>query len=134
MARRFARLGLSWRAMPCALDDPLRIHAVEHDGSIVLAVEGELDIATSPLLDEALVQARATDATSIVVDLFKISFIDSTGLHVLFKHVCAEEGRARLYLTRGSPQVERLFELSGAKDYLPFVSDGLTTLDSEGGF
>lgn len=103
------------------LDAPLRIHAVEHDGSIVLGVEGELDIVTSPLLDEALLRARATDATSIVVDLSKISFIDSTGLHVLFKHAQAEEGRARLHLTRGSPQAERLFELSGVKDYLPFI-------------
>lgn len=103
------------------LDAPLRIHAVEHEGSIVLAVDGELDIVTSPLLDEALVRARATDATSVVVDLFKISFIDSTGLHVLFKHAREEEGRARLHLTRCSPEAQRLFELSGVKDYLPFI-------------
>jgi anti-sigma B factor antagonist len=110
---------LSWKQ---SSDSPLRIETVQRGASLVLVVHGELDIVTSPLLDEALERARATDATSIVVDLFRISFIDSTGLHVLFKHAREEdEGRARLRLTRGSPQAQRLFELSGAKDYLPFI-------------
>jgi anti-anti-sigma factor len=86
-------------------------------------VHGELDIVTSPLLDEALLRAEATNAASIVVDLLGVSFIDSTGMHVLMKHVSAEGGRARIRLTKGSPQTQRLFELSGALDYLPFVSE-----------
>jgi len=105
------------------LDISLRIETVECDGSLVLAAEGELDIVSSPLLDEALGRARATDATSIVIDLVKISFIDSTGLHVLIKHANAENGRARIKLTKGSPETQRLFELSGAAEYLPFGLD-----------
>ncbi len=105
------------------LDPPLRIDTVERGGSLVLVVQGELDIATSPLLDEALARARATDAANIVVDLLAVSFIDSTGLHVLIRHTRADEGRARVRLTRGSPQTQRVFELSGALEYLPFVSD-----------
>ena len=104
------------------MDVPLRIDTVERDGSLVLAVEGELDIATSPLLDEAIVRARATDAARIVIDLDEVSFIDSTGLHVLIKHH-AEDDRARIHLTKGSPQVRRVFELTGAFEYLPFVSE-----------
>lgn len=106
------------------LDTALRIDTVELDGSLVLAVNGELDILTSPLLDEALERARATQATSIVVDLSKIGFIDSTGLHVLIKHVRAEEHRGRIRLTKGSAQAQRIFELSGALEYLPFVCEG----------
>jgi anti-anti-sigma factor len=105
------------------LDVPLRIETVECDGSLVLAAEGELDITTSPLLDEALVRARATDAASIVVDLLKISFIDSTGLHVLIKHASAENGRQRVRVTKGSAETRRLFQLSGAEEYLPFVPE-----------
>ncbi len=105
------------------LHAPFRIETAERDGSLVLMAEGELDIATSPLLDEALARARATAATRIVVDLVKISFIDSTGLHVLVKHARDEDGRARVSLTKGSPQTQRLFELTGAVEYLPFVSE-----------
>jgi anti-anti-sigma factor len=105
------------------LDTPLRIDTVGRDGSLVLVVQGELDIATSPLLDEALAQARATGAASIVVDLLAVTFIDSTALHVLIRHTGAEDGRARVRLTRGSPQTQRIFELSGAVEYLPFISE-----------
>ena len=105
------------------LDTPLRIDTVGRDGSLVLEVHGELDIATSPLLDEALTRARATNAASIVVDLRGVTFIDSTALHVLIKHARPEEGRARVRLTKGSPQTQRIFKLSGVLDYLPFVSD-----------
>jgi anti-anti-sigma factor len=103
------------------LDIPVTIDTVGRDGSLVLVVEGELDIATSHLLDEALERAVSTDALSIVIDLGAVSFIDSTGLHVLIRH--AQESRPRIRLTKGSAQVQRLFELSGALDYLPFVSD-----------
>ena len=104
-----------------SLDIPLRIDTVGRDGSLVIVVEGELDITTSHLLDDALARALSTDALSIVVDLVAVSFIDSTGLHVLIRH--AEEGRPRVRLTKGSPQAQRLFELSGALGYLPFVCD-----------
>jgi anti-sigma B factor antagonist len=105
------------------LDLPLRIDTVERDGSLALVLQGELDITTSPLLDEALARARATDAVSIVVDLLAVSFIDSTALHVLIRHARTEDGRARVCLTKGSPQTQRVFELSGALSYLPFVPD-----------
>lgn len=101
----------------------LTIDTVERGDSLVLRVEGELDISTAHLLDEALVRAQDTDAARIVVDLIAVSFIDSTGLHVLIKHALADESRGRIRLTKGSPQAQRLFELTGALDYLPFVSD-----------
>jgi anti-sigma B factor antagonist len=106
-----------------SLDTPLRIDTVERGGSLVLVVEGELEITTSPLLDTALVRARGTNAKRIVVDLDAVSFIDSTGLHVLIRHTSIEDRRPRIHLTKGSPQVQRLFELSGAADFLPFVSE-----------
>ena len=109
--------------MPCTADIPLRIDIVERDGSLVLAVEGELDILTSPLLDDALERARARDAARIVVDLLKVSFIDSTGLHVLIKHSRADDDRPGIRLTNRSPHVQRLFELSGALEYLPLDPD-----------
>ena len=99
---------------------PLRIDAIGRDGSLVLVLEGELDITTSPLLDEALERAAGTDAVSIVVDLTAVSSIDSTGLHVLIRHARAQERRTRIRVGQGSLQVQRLFQLTGASRYLPF--------------
>jgi anti-anti-sigma factor len=102
------------------LTTPLRIDSVERDGALTLVVDGELDIATSPALDEALVKAQGTDAARIVVDLHAVRFMDSTGLQVLVKHAREDEGRRRMLVTKSSPQVQRLFELTGALEYLPF--------------
>jgi anti-sigma B factor antagonist len=98
------------------------IEIVEQPGSLTLVVAGELDISTARLLDDELARAKATDAASIVVDLDRIEFIDSSGLHVLIKHAYRGQKCQRVRLTKGSPRVQRLFELTGALDRLPFAS------------
>jgi anti-anti-sigma factor len=115
-----ARVDSLWET---AFGHPLRIDAVERDDSLVLEVHGELDIATSPMLDDALAGARRTDVARIVVDLVAVSFIDSTALHVLIRHVRAEADRRRIQLTKSSPQTRRLFQLTGAAEFLPFVPE-----------
>jgi anti-anti-sigma factor len=110
--------------MACGLRSlPLRIDTVERGDSLVLVLQGELDLTTHHLLDEGLVRAQSKDATMIVVDLRAVSFIDSSGLHVLVRHASADDSRPRVRLTKGSTQVQRIFRLSGAMDYLPFVSE-----------
>ena len=104
----------------CTRDHLIQQRIVERDNSLVLVVEGELDISTAPYLDEALTQAHATDARTIVVDLDHVDFIDSSALHVLIKHACTEQ---RVRLTKGSPQAQRLFELARALNRWPFSSE-----------
>jgi anti-anti-sigma factor len=122
-ATKLATEPTSIRSRNPALDLPLRIDTVGRDGSLVIVVQGELDILTSPLLDEALARARTTGAARIVVDLLGVTFMDSTAVHVLIRHAREERGRGRLRLTNAAPQARRVFELSGALDYLPFVSE-----------
>jgi anti-sigma B factor antagonist len=98
------------------------IELVERQSSLVLVLEGEIDMSTAPLLDDELARAEATDAPTIVVDLVHVEFIDSSGLHVLIKHACSDQNRERIRLTKGSPAVQRLFEITGAFEYLPFES------------
>lgn len=98
------------------------IRIVERGSSLTLVVEGELDISTARLLDDALAQVETTDAAMIVVDLDHVDFIDASGLHVLLKHACSDQNGQRVCLTKGSPQAQRLFELTGASDHLPFIA------------
>ena len=53
------------------------------DGYELLAVEGELDIATAPRMIAALNEAFAELAPPLVVDLSSVDFMDSTGLALL---------------------------------------------------
>ena len=106
------------------------IDIVEYDDLVVVAVEGEVDLSAAGLFEESLAIARATDAATIVVDLDRVSFMDSSGVHLLLQFSISENNRGRLRLTRGSPQVRRLMEVTGARRYLPF-GPPLTRADDE---
>ncbi|SEP20584.1 STAS domain-containing protein [Trujillonella endophytica] len=53
------------------------------DGRPTLRVRGELDIATSPQFGDAVADALASGARSLVVDLSETTFLDSTGARQL---------------------------------------------------
>ena len=97
------------------------IESRDADGATYVAVAGELDLATAPLLAEQLAQAETSGAKLVVLDLADVSFMDSTGLHVLLEaHANAQRNGHRLRITAaGSEPVQRLFELAGVLDELP---------------
>jgi len=52
-------------------------------GHTVLEVGGEVDVYTAPRLRERLIELIEGGARSVVVDLGRVEFLDSTGLGVL---------------------------------------------------
>ncbi len=100
---------------------PFEIDIIERDDAIVLVVAGEIDIATAPVLEQRLTEAEASSTKTVIVDLDRVSFMDSTGLQVLVAHAMSETNGHRVRLTKGSSQVQRLFAVSGMVDHLPFV-------------
>jgi anti-sigma B factor antagonist len=86
-----------------------------------LAIAGELDLATAPEL-EARAEQLCAEGRELVFDLSELAFIDSTGLLAILKtrELCAER-RCGFFLTPGPPPVQRLFELTGLVDRLPFL-------------
>jgi anti-sigma B factor antagonist len=100
----------------------LGIDVARTRGRVVLALEGELDLATVPLLEETLAGAYASDASQILVDLSALTFIDAAGLRaLLLADLRSRRDGNRLQMTAGPPQVQRLFEIAGVRDALPFV-------------
>ena len=91
----------------------ISLDIVEYDDLVLIAVEGEVDLSAAGLFEESLAIAGSTDAATIVADLDRVSFMDSSGVHVLLQFSISEDDRARLRLTRGSPQVRRLMEVTG---------------------
>ena len=89
------------------------------NGTSCVKLTGEFDIAGRDLADEVL--ARANGAKKIVIDLSDLEFIDSMGIHfVVTAHQAAEAEGREFAIVRGGPQVERIFELVGLSDVLPF--------------
>ena len=95
---------------------------MDRDDGVCLVAEGELDLSTAPLLDAAILAAEASGATTITVDIDRVTFIDSTGLRALIEaQLRSQQDSNRLRLTRGSPQAQRLFALAAVDQLLPFV-------------
>jgi anti-sigma B factor antagonist len=99
---------------------PLEIREqIARDGSRRVALLGELDLYSAPMLREHLDQL-ADSAQPVRLDLSRLEFADSTGMAVLVAAVSdATEHRWRIEIeTQLSPHVERIVELWGAAAYL----------------
>jgi anti-anti-sigma factor len=99
---------------------------VERRGeSAVVIAEGELDMATSPDLRAALREPAVTEATSVVLDLRAVTFMDSSGLGIIVgQHKRARERGSRFAVAvAGADNVARILSLSGLDEVLEIVGD-----------
>lgn len=89
-----------------------------------LVLGGELDIASAVTLHGAVARVRANGAaaSAITLDLSGLIFIDSTGLAeiILTGQLCERDGY-EFALIPGPRAVQRLFELTGLIEALPFI-------------
>lgn len=88
------------------------------EDGILVALSGDLDLATAAVVEEELRRAEASESL-IVLDLGEVSFMDSTGLRT----VIAADQRMRerggsLRIVHVPSQVNRLFELVGMRAHL----------------
>lgn len=88
----------------------------------IIGLAGELDLASAAALHNELERVEATDAQSIILDLSELAFIDSTGVRLLLTaHARSRADSNRLTMLRGSAAVQRVLELTGVEDQLPFA-------------
>jgi anti-sigma B factor antagonist len=100
-------------------------------GTVVLAVDGEIDTLTAARLQAGLdeaVDAAAADGSAVVVDLSGVTFLASSGLAVLIGGArrLADEHDGRLRLVAASRAVTRPLQVTGA-DALFDVHDDVTS-------
>jgi len=87
-------------------------------GTTRVRVRGELDIATVPIVREALDDARAP---RVVLDLSELSYIDSSGVRLAFElDAAARRNGHSVAFVPGPPQVHRVFEIVGLADHFTF--------------
>ena len=96
-----------------------RIRTEQERAVVVLVAEGEFDAYTAPELHEALEEARPGDSP-LVVELSRVSFMDSTALGLLVravKDVRERGGDIRVVLP--STTARRIFEITTLDRVLP---------------
>jgi anti-sigma B factor antagonist len=91
----------------------IRIDERSDARATVLAVGGELDVAASPGLSHELNEIIRRGEGDLVVDLTRVSFVDSTGLAVLLNALRRlTRARRRMALIIGAGAVARAFEVT----------------------
>ncbi len=105
-----------------AVQDHLLIAVTHEDQRVVLALDGELDMASAPQLQRAVDDPEIAGKPLVVLDLRHLDFIDSTGLRIILaaRKLCGERDQ-ELAVTQGSPQVERLLSVTGMAEHLRTV-------------
>ena len=92
------------------------------DGTVVTP-HGELDMATQADLRAALEQQAATGA--VTLDLSGLLFLDTSGLRLILETAeAANRDGFSFRVLPGSPSVQRLFEISGVSELVPFAERG----------
>ncbi len=106
----------------CRVEHHFRVEVRRAEGGTVLALFGELDLASSPALEHELEDISGEGL--VIADLRELEFIDSTGLSVLVRaHRRAREHGSDFAVVKGPGQVHRLLSLTG-------VGERLRTADS----
>ncbi|WP_242909577.1 STAS domain-containing protein [Actinomadura terrae] len=87
-------------------------------GAIVVAIHGELDVASTPSLREGLRIALRDPGALIVIDLSDVTFCDASGLALLVgTRRRAERDGAAVVLAAPRPQLAKLLRVSGLDRY-----------------
>jgi len=88
-------------------------------GVVIAEVTGDIDVTTVPGLREQLLKLAGSGPT-LIVDLNRITFIDSSGLGALInahRHAGAHGGSLHVVCAR--PQTRRLLWLTGVNRRIP---------------
>ena len=92
----------------------LSLTASSTGAQTVLDVQGEVDVQSAAQLTDRLVQILDSGQRSVVVDLSRLSFLDSTGLGALVAaRNRAQQTGARLSLVCASERMLKLFRITG---------------------
>jgi anti-anti-sigma factor len=102
----------------------LDVTTEDRAGLVHVALVGELDLSTVAKVQEALRRVEQAGSPTVVIDLSKLTFLDSTGLRCI---VTADErardvGR-RLVIVRGPDPVQRVFSITRLEERLEMVDD-----------
>jgi anti-anti-sigma factor len=95
--------------------DGIRIETNGHPGCLRLI--GELDMSNTEHLDRALARALSLGG-EVILDMSRLDFIDSSGLHVIIRHAVAMDEGSVIVLRDPSVTVRKILEVTGA-DRLP---------------
>jgi anti-sigma B factor antagonist len=107
------------------LVQPFSCHSAQVDDAAVVAVKGEVDIATAPHLQQAIDSAiESLGARRLVVDLSEVVFFDSGALNVLVSsqtRLASREITLHVVIPPEQQHIRKVFEITRLSEPLGVV-------------
>lgn len=107
--------------MPELADLVIARHA---DGEVLAHLRGELDMETVDAIRARLSEAITSEATTLIIDLTEVTFMDSSGVELLFRmrsELALRQMQLRLILARGA-LIRRTLEVTdGGSELLQLI-------------
>lgn len=95
----------------------------------VIALQGELDLYTTPKVKEKIVSLFSEGETRFVVDLDDVSYIDSSGIGVLlYIYTSCQKRRFNVFFTNLKGAVAKVIALTKLDGFLPITSSQETAI------
>jgi len=101
----------------------MEINVTEKNGTIFFELDGSLDIYTSLDLKSSLEENVKGDAPEVIVNMEKLTYIDSSGIGTLIKALNFVQGlHGKLSVANLKPSIEKIFKVSGLTNYFEILS------------
>ena len=102
----------------------LRLLVREHGTTSTIELDGEWDLAVQESVRTAICHALERRPECVVLDLSQLTFIDSSGIHGVVELVKrSQRENFRVVIIPGASQIQRVFELCGLIEALPFLPE-----------
>lgn len=106
----------------------LTVNIIQAEGFPVIALSGELDAYHAPRLRDQLESLIQPGSATVIVDLLRVTYVDSTGLGILVaarKRADGHSGALRLVVNREGA-VHRTLTITGLLTVFPIFPDEVT--------
>jgi anti-anti-sigma factor len=111
----------------------LHLSTESRNGSVVITIEGDLDLVTCVQLDESLTQA-SREHRYVILDMAAVDFLDTSALAVIVTHwKKMEESGGVLALAGAQYRGARALWITGLADRLPMYETVQQAIDTVSG-
>lgn len=96
----------------------MQIETINNKDRILINIEGEINLYNCPPIKELLVNLSARNPRHVIINLEKVSYMDSTGLGCFIGgHDALKRRGGRLEIINPVGGVARLFRMTGLMSY-----------------
>lgn len=111
----------------------LRTTTESHERGTVIALLGDIDLATADRFYEDVMTVARTPGTRVVLDCEQLAFIDSSGLRALIQcHKACRELESRIVLAAPTPRVAKILHVTAIDSRVPVYPSVEAALNDHG--